>query len=68
MIVELLTTQQVADELKVSLKTVYRWIESKRLSAVRLGPRTLRITREKLDRFVSEREDASDGDLTGKEP
>ena len=50
---KLLTTREVADELRVSLTTVYRLISAGGLRAVQIaGPASsLRIRREDLDRF-----------------
>src|SRR5690242_1824567 len=41
--VELLTVQQVAKWAKVPTKSVYRWIESGDIPAVKFGERTYRI-------------------------
>jgi len=41
--IELLTIQQVAEWAKVSRKTVYRWIETGKIPAVKFGNRTYRI-------------------------
>jgi excisionase family DNA binding protein len=39
----LLTIQEVADWVKVSTKTLYRWISDNKIPAIRLGNRTYRI-------------------------
>ena len=56
---ELLTTQDVADHLKVSIQTVRRWIKDdnpeKRLPAIRVGPRMWRISRAELERWLQQR-------------
>lgn len=41
--VEFLTIAQVAKWARVSTKTVYRWIETEKISAVKFGKRTYRI-------------------------
>lgn len=41
--VEFLTVAQVAQWARVSTKTVYRWIEAKKLLAIKFGKRTYRI-------------------------
>ncbi len=49
--IELLTIQQVAEELDCSVQSVWRRIRSGRLSAHRLGPHVTLVTRADLDRF-----------------
>ncbi len=49
--IELLTIQQVAEELDCSVQSVWRRIRSGRLSAHRLGPHVTLVTRAYLDRF-----------------
>jgi excisionase family DNA binding protein len=48
----LMTVTDVAATLKVSTRTLYRWIKSGDLPVRRLG-RSIRIDREELDRFVA---------------
>lgn len=50
---ELLTVGEVASELKVSPRTVKRWIAQGLLEPVVLGPRTVRVRREELDRHMA---------------
>ncbi|MBA2741380.1 MAG: helix-turn-helix domain-containing protein [Actinobacteria bacterium] len=52
---ELLTRSDVAAELGVSLTTVKRWLSAGVLGEVELGPRTSRIERVELERFVADR-------------
>jgi excisionase family DNA binding protein len=56
---QLMTTQEVADHLKVSIQTVRRWIRDqnpeKRLPAIRVGPRMYRVSRAELERWLSRR-------------
>lgn len=48
---ELITTQQVADELMVHPKTVNNWLRAGELEGVRAG-RLWRISRSALDRYL----------------
>jgi excisionase family DNA binding protein len=57
---ELLTVEQVAAELQMHPDTVRRYIREKKLRAVRLSSRDLRIRRSELDRFLKERETNGD--------
>ena len=49
---DLLTMEQVAKRLGVSLKTVYRWIDSGALPVSQLGQRTYRIFERDLVNFI----------------
>jgi excisionase family DNA binding protein len=52
---EILTVEQVAQELQVNAKTVYQWIKEKRLKATNIGTRTKanwRIRRQDLNEFM----------------
>lgn len=46
------TPKQVAEQLAVSPRTVYLWIEDGRLPAIRLSDRVTRIPAEELEAFV----------------
>ena len=48
----ILTPQEVSKEMKVSLKTVYRWINSGKLEASQVGEKTYRILERDLIRFM----------------
>ena len=48
----LLTMEQVAKRLGVSLKTVYRWIDSGELPVSLIGQRTYRIFEKDLIDFI----------------
>jgi len=48
----LYTPQEVADSLKVDVRTVYRWIREGRLRAVKIG-HFWRITSAELERLLS---------------
>ena len=51
---EVLTTKQVADEMKVSVRRVLKWIKNGELVATDLG-RDYRIYRSDLEAFVQQR-------------
>jgi excisionase family DNA binding protein len=53
MLEELLTTEEVADVLRVSRFTVRRWIDRGFLKAVRIG-RTIRITKSSVEHLLSQ--------------
>ena len=52
----LLTMEQVASRLGVSLKTVYRWIDAGELPVSLIGKRTYRIFERDFIRFVYSRQ------------
>jgi len=47
-----LTTEQVADYLKVSRATVWRYIRQKRIKAAKLTRSTYRISEKELEKFL----------------
>lgn len=49
------TIEEVAKMLKVVYLTVYRWIQSKKLTAYKVG-KQYRIKKSDLDRFINKRE------------
>ena len=53
---EFLKPQQVADELRLDIRTIYRYIRNGKLPVVRLSAREFRIWRSKLNEFLRERE------------
>lgn len=60
---ELLKPKQVASELQLDIRTIYRYIRQQRLRVVRLSARDFRIRRSELDKFLRDREafeDAND--------
>jgi excisionase family DNA binding protein len=58
---ELLTIDQVAEELQLHPDTVRRYIRERKLVAVRLSATNVRVRRSDLNRFIQER-------LTNREP
>ena len=50
---ELLRVEGTARLLGVSRKRVYQLIEQGRLESLRLGPRTTRVTRASIERFIA---------------
>jgi len=53
---ELLTVEQVAAELQMHPDTIRRYIREKKLRAVRLSARDLRVRRSELESFLKERD------------
>lgn len=51
---KLLTMQEAADTLSVSLATLYRWAQSKRIPTVRIGYRTVRVDPADLARLIED--------------
>jgi len=52
---EILTVEQVAQELQVNTKTVYQWIKEKRLKATNIGTKgkaNWRIKRQDVNDFL----------------
>jgi excisionase family DNA binding protein len=56
-----LTPQQVADQLQLTVQTVYKWIKDGELPAVRIQ-RVYRIQREDLDKFLAARSTVKDSE------
>ncbi|HNY27682.1 MAG TPA: helix-turn-helix domain-containing protein [Candidatus Sumerlaeota bacterium] len=54
MLAELWRVYRVAKLLDVSRKRIYQMVQEGKLDAVRLGPRSMRITRDSIDRFVAD--------------
>ncbi len=51
---EMLTANEVAKIMKVSIKTVRRWVQSGELATIPIGTREYRISRKDLDVFIEE--------------
>lgn len=49
--IEYFTLEEVADMLKVAYLTVYRWVRSGKLEAVKAG-KQYRIEKKELDKFL----------------
>ncbi|MFL5663031.1 MAG: helix-turn-helix domain-containing protein [Ktedonobacteraceae bacterium] len=52
----LLTAEDVARIVKVSIRTVRRWVAAGQIEIVEIGRQDYRITREALNRFIQERQ------------
>ena len=55
MAIEWLTPEEIANELKVSVKTVYKLLRAGELGSVKLG-RSWRVSREHLNTFLKKQE------------
>ena len=51
---EMLTAEDVARIMKVSLKTVRKWVQSGELASMPIGTRGYRIRRRDLNLFIEE--------------
>ena len=49
---DILTIQEVAKILKVSTRTVYRWIDEGDLKVARIGRKTYRVFESDLRKFI----------------
>jgi len=49
---DILTIKEVAKVLKVSRRTVYRWIDSGDLRVARIGRKTYRVFESDLKKFI----------------
>lgn len=52
--VDLMTVNTAARRLCLSKKRVYQLIQAGQLDSLRTSPRSIRITRESVDRFITE--------------
>ena len=50
---ELLSVSEVSQEWEVHPNSVYGWVRSKQLPAVKVGPRMIRIRRSDLEEFIT---------------
>lgn len=62
---EILTVQEVADYLKVSKRTVWRWCNEGKLTATKIG-HSWRIQRSEVERIVAEGLDETEGQDDGE--
>ena len=51
---EMLTAEDVAKIMKVSIKTVRKWVQTGELASIPIGTRGYRISRKDLDAFIEE--------------
>jgi len=51
----LLTAEDVARIMKVSIRTVRQWVADGKLAVIQIGSQDYRITREDLNKFIDER-------------
>jgi len=51
---EILTAQEVAHIMKVSLKTVRTWVQEGKLATIPIGKKEYRISRSDLNVFIAE--------------
>ena len=49
----ILTLADVAKSMKVSQKTVYRWVAAKKLRAAKIGHKTYRVLEKDLMAFIN---------------
>lgn len=54
---EYLTPIEIAKQLKITERTVYRWLDAGDLRGVKLG-RVWRVRRNDLEKFLTERENS----------
>lgn len=50
-----LTVKQASERLQVSTKTIFRRIKDGSITAIRLGPKTIRIEEAELQRYIDSR-------------
>lgn len=51
---EMWRVYRVAKLLDVSKKRIYQMVQEGKIDAIRLGPRSMRITRASIDKFITE--------------
>jgi len=47
-----LTVQELADQIRVSPKTLYGWVSRGKIPYMKFGQRVLRFNKEKIDRWI----------------
>jgi len=52
---ELLTLQQVADEMQLHIETIRAWVREKKLPAYKISAREYRVRRSDLEKFLEDR-------------
>ncbi len=53
---ELMTTEEIAQELKYHIETVRKWIREGKLKATRINRKEYRVRRSELERFLAEKQ------------
>ncbi len=53
---ELLTTEEIAKELKYHIETVRKWIREGKLKATRINRKEYRVKRSELERVLAEKQ------------
>jgi len=53
MMEKLLTIREVAEILRVSRRTIERWVKQGKIKAVRIGPHTLRFTPSDVEDLIT---------------
>jgi excisionase family DNA binding protein len=53
---ELMTTEEIAQELKYHIETVRKWIREGKLKATRINRKEYRVRRSELERFLTEKQ------------
>jgi excisionase family DNA binding protein len=48
-----LTVAEIAEQLRLNQQTVRNWIDRGELSAIRVGPRRVRVRASELERFIA---------------
>jgi excisionase family DNA binding protein len=62
---EVMTAAEAAEYLQVHIKTLYDWIKSGELRIIKLGPRSTRILKQDIIRFLESRASAPSDALEG---
>jgi excisionase family DNA binding protein len=60
---EFLTVNEIAARFKVNQQTVRNWIDQGALTAVRVGPRRVRVRQSDLDAYIEASSTATAGDV-----
>jgi excisionase family DNA binding protein len=64
---EMLTAEDVARIMKVSIKTVRKWVQSGELASIPIGIREYRISRRDLNLFIEEQRRKRQNPDSGRE-
>lgn len=57
---QIYTLQEVAEILKVNIRTIHRYLESGQLEAIKMGSRQWRVSQAALEKFLYGKERAND--------